>query len=417
MKPNRPVLLAILISACLGALLGGLALVLTERAPLDFVEQKVLSVRYRILERLPQSAQPEFLPTPLATLAPDGLDTETPPPAAITSTLPPAATPRPSVRRPTLAPNLTPVQPSVALRGVKHDYQRWNNCGPTTLEMALSYFGRTDTQAETAAFLKPNYDDRNVRPDEMAAYVSRTGLRSVIRVNGSIDLLRTLLSNGLPVIVETALVKQPQGWMGHYRLLVGYDANGFNTMDSYDGPNVKISFDALDGEWRAFNRIYLVIHTEGQAERVRALIGDALVDATMYTQAVARARAESQANPRDAWALFNLGSSLYGLGRYAEAAAAFDRARVLGLPWRMLWYQYGPYEAALHTQRYDEVIALADSLLKGADDLEESHYYKGMALNGLGRTSEARREFETALRYNPNYQDARRALIALGSSQ
>jgi tetratricopeptide (TPR) repeat protein len=249
-----------------------------------------------------------------------------------------------------------------------------------------------------------------VRPDELAAYAHHVGLRSIIRVNGTMERLELFLSNGLPVIVETALVKQPQGWMGHYRLLIGYDAKQFNTMDSYDGPNVKISFGDLDVEWRAFNRLYLVIYSEEQATRVRAILADTLDDATMYAQAAARARAESDADPKDAFAQFNLGSSLVALKRYAEAAAAFDRARTLGLPWRMIWYHFSPYEAYLHVGRYDEVIALADALLSKTDDLEEAHYYKGLALRALSRPEEARREFETALRYNSNYREAQKAL-------
>jgi tetratricopeptide (TPR) repeat protein len=198
--------------------------------------------------------------------------------------------------------------------------------------------------------------------------------------------------------------------MGHYRLLVGYDASQFYTMDSYDGPNVKITFDDLDTEWRAFNRLYLLVYPPAQETRVRAILGGALDDRTMYAQAAAVARAEVESNPNDAFAEFNLGMSLDGLKRYPEAAVAFDRARTLGLPWRMLWYQFGPYEAYLQTGRYDEVIALADALLKATDDLEESHYYKGIALRALGRVADARREFETALRWNSNYRDAQRAL-------
>jgi tetratricopeptide (TPR) repeat protein len=77
-----------------------------------------------------------------------------------------------------------------------------------------------------------------------------------------------------------------------------------------------------------------------------------------------------------------------------------------------MWYQVSPYEAYLHVGRYDEVIALADALLSKTDDLEEAHYYKGLALRALGRQEEARRKFETALRYNKNYQDAQRALAS-----
>lgn len=91
----------------------------------------------------------------------------------------------------------------------------------------------------------------------------------------------------------------------------------------------------------------------------------------------------------------------------------FDHARALGLPWRMMWYQFGAYEAYAQTKRYVDVIALADATLRNADDLEEAHYYKGVALRALGQNDQARREFETALRYNKNYQDAQRAMQRL----
>jgi tetratricopeptide (TPR) repeat protein len=414
---SREILRAVFVGAVLGVLLSGLTIFVLQIGEPDLIEQKLISLRYRVSALLPQSAHPEFAPTPLAISTPlpteTAAPTATPVPTLSNGTPIPtrkAAPTRTPTRAPTLAPGVIPIQPSVALPKIKADYQRWNNCGPTTLGMALQYFGRADTQAEIAAFTKPNPDDRNVRPDELAAYAHHVGLRSIIRVNGTMERLELFLSNGLPVIVETALVKQPQGWMGHYRLLIGYDAKQFNTMDSYDGPNVKISFGDLDVEWRAFNRLYLVIYSEEQATRVRAILADTLDDATMYAQAAARARAESDADPKDAFAQFNLGSSLVALKRYAEAAAAFDRARTLGLPWRMMWYHFSPYEAYLHVGRYDEVIALADALLSKTDDLEEAHYYKGLALRALSRPEEARREFETALRYNSNYREAQKAL-------
>ncbi|MBI5303739.1 MAG: C39 family peptidase [Chloroflexi bacterium] len=415
----RAVLRAVLIGAGIGTAIAALIVFAFANALPDLVVEKYHSLRYRVAEYLPQPTIPAFVPTPLATAESTNQPTTQQPHDPATQRSNDPTTQRPNHPIATLSPTRRPtsqrsnhqtIQPTVMLRGFKHDYQRWNNCGPTTLGMMLSYFGRADTQAEIAAFTKPNYDDRNVRPDELSAYVDRTGLHAIIRVNGTLDELKTFLSNGIPVIVETALVKQPQGWMGHYRLLSGYDAKQFSTLDSYDGPSVKITFDDLDKDWRAFNRLYLVVYTEDQAARVRAIIGEAMDDRAMYTQAVTRAREEIAANPQDAFAQFNLGMSLVGLKRYAEAAAAFDKARNLGLPWRMLWYQFGPYEAYLQTKRYDEVYGLANALLAGFDGLEESHYYKGLALRAQGRADDARAEFQIALKYNKNYRDAQRAL-------
>ncbi len=401
----RDLLRAVLIGCAL-ALVFSAAIILALQT--DFAQEKIASLRYRVAEIFPAPTPPQFAPTPLAlpTAAPTNYPTAQPTNRPTDS--PTRAPTRP--RTPTFAPDVIPIQPSVSLRGFKHEYQKWNNCGPATLAMTLSFFGRTDTQAAIAAAIKPNYDDRNVRPDELSAYASSVGLRALVRVNGSLDRLKLLLSNDVPVIIETALVKQPQGWMGHYRLLIGYDAKQFFTLDSYDGPSVKLAAAELDDAWRAFNRQYLVIYDEAHAARVRAILADTLDDAAMYAQAAATARAESAADPQDAFAAFNLGASLVGLNRYAEAATAFDRARTLGLPWRMMWYEFGAYEAYLHVGRNAEVIALADTLLRQANDLEESHYYKGLALRALKREPEARAEFETALRFNPHYRAAQRAL-------
>jgi tetratricopeptide (TPR) repeat protein len=304
------------------------------------------------------------------------------------------------------------------LSGVKHEYQGWNNCGPTTLEMYLSFYGRNDTQKEIAAFTKPDWNDKNVSPNELVSYTNKTGLHVIVRENGTLERLKQLLSNGLPVMTENGYLTPSgkEGWMGHYKLLTGYDDKQFTVMDSYEGPNQKVAFDAMDADWRAFNRLYMIVYPSDNEPTVRAILGSEFDDTTMYTNAATHARTEIAANPKDPFAYLNLGTSLNGLQQYKDAAAAFDQARVLGLPWRMTWYQFGPYVAYLQTGRYGEVIALADATLNVVDDLEESHYYKGMALLALGRSKEARSEFQAALHYNPNYQDAQQALQATSTT-
>ncbi len=72
------------------------------------------------------------------------------------------------------------------------------------------------------------------------------------------------------------------------------------------------------------------------------------------------------------------------VGQYDNAALAYDQARAIGLPWRMLWYQFGPYEAYYQAGRYDDVVLLADVTLTDRPYFEESYYYKGLALAALG---------------------------------
>jgi tetratricopeptide (TPR) repeat protein len=410
----------------------------------EWLDLKLDSARYRVLELLPEPERPDYVPTPLIvnqnasapTIVWQGNVVEhiasptiAPTHGMIATSLPPTAVPGTAetpTRSPTFAPSpvpvvvgrvaLNPTQPSVQLTGVVHEAQRFNNCGPTTLRMYLSFFGYTkDTQVQIANVLKPNKDDRNVSPEELTAYAQSKGFHTLIRVNGNLDRLKQILSNNLPVMIEEGYdpPRAHQGWMGHYLLLTGYDADGITAQDSYNGPNQRVGWQDVDDHWRNFNRTYLLIYTDAQEPVVRQILGDEMDDATMFALAAQRAQEEWNANPKDAFAAFNLGSSLVGLQEYDAAAQAFDQARVLKLPWRMLWYQFGPYEAYYHTGRYQELLALADATLKATGDLEESYYYKGLALQKLGRGEEARNMLQLALKYNSNYYAAQQALTEL----
>jgi tetratricopeptide (TPR) repeat protein len=307
------------------------------------------------------------------------------------------------------------LQPSgnqVQLKGLNHQWQTWNNCGPATVTMNMSYFGRPETQVEAAQFLKPNRDDKNVSPEELAAYARTTGLQALVRRGGTIDQLKLLLSNNLPVLAETWLVHDGDG-LGHYRLLIGYDdASGqFNTFDSLNGPDFKVTYAQFDADWRVFNRLYIVVYPPEQAASVAAIIGADMDNTAMDERILAEARAEAAAKPDDVIAYFNEGDALTRLGRFQEAAVAFDRARQLGLHWRRLWYQFTPFEAYYAAGRYQDVLDLTQATIKGAGGLEEAYYYRGLALQATGQAGAAQ-EFQAALDYNPNFAPAAEALNA-----
>ena len=316
------------------------------------------------------------------------------------------------------APIQTPVTPApltsrVQLTGFAHQWQTWNNCGPATVTMGMSFFGRTETQVEAAQFLKPNRDDKNVSPHELAAYVQSTGLESIVRRGGSIEQLKQLLNHNIPVIAETWLVHDGDG-LGHYRLLTGYDdATGqFTTFDSLNGPDYEVSYDQFDADWRVFNRLYFPVYPATQADIVKSIIGEDVDNTTMYQNVLAQAQADAAADPNDAIAFFNQGDALTRLGRYQEAVAAFDRARHLGLHWRRLWYQFTPFEAYSAVGRYQDVLDLAEATLEGTGGLEEAYYYHGLALLATGQPG-AESDFQAALEYNPLFAPAAEALNLL----
>jgi tetratricopeptide (TPR) repeat protein len=312
------------------------------------------------------------------------------------------------------------------LTGIIHEHQGWNNCGPTTFGMTLSYWGMNLTQQDLAPLMKPDPEDKHVDVEDMEAYAREAGIGITVRVNGSLDGLKELLRAGYPVIVASWHVRDAQDQLGHYRLVSGYDDSlgEFILQDSLDGPDLPIGYQELDELWRVYNRTYVLAYPIEKAGEVATLIGEDLDDAGMYERALATAQIEAANPPAECvvyakcedwvtFSWFNVGSSLTALGRHEEAAAAYDQARQLGLPFRMLWYQFGPYESYYAVGRHADVIALADATLAVTDNLEESHYWRGMSRQALGDVEGARSDFEAALRYHAGWPPALAALASL----
>lgn len=316
-------------------------------------------------------------------------------------------------------------QSSARLSEITHIWQTFNNCGPATLAMNLSRFGQKVSQEEVAKLLRPNPDDKNVSLEEMAAYARTRGLSASVRVNGDTERLHRLLTAGAPVIIETWHEPKPNDGMGHYRLLVGFDdvTSQWVAYDSYDARDlvkgqpytgIRLPYDETDRLWAAFNRQYMVIYDAVRAQAVERILAEDRDEVTLWTRALARAQADVQARPDDAFAWFNMGSDLVALGRFKEAAQAYDRARRIGLPWRMLWYQFGPFWAYYETGRYAEVIALANATINTAKQIEEAYFWRGLAEHAQGNDAAARASWQKAIELNPNYADP---VAALGTLQ
>jgi tetratricopeptide (TPR) repeat protein len=360
-------------------------------------------------------------------------------PSATASPLP-SATPTPPGLTSTPLPSLTPTTPptplpsSASLSGIRHEWQQMNNCGPTTLAMALSYWGWEGDQTDTRAFLRPNFrvvDDKNVNPDEMKAYIeSQTQLKAIIRVGGDLETIKGFLAAGFPVVIEKGLQHSPKDWMGHYVLFASYDdANQqFLTYDSYTGPgvNVKVPYSDMDGSWwRDFNYLYLVIFPPEREAEVLAILGPQADPVVNFQAAADKARQETlELTGRDLYfAWYNLGSNLVALQDFSGASQAYDQAFALypsivedDRPWRMLWYQTGPYPAYYYTGRYQDVINLGNQTLSllGKPILEETLYWMGMAQESQGDLDKAISDYKKAVDINPDSTAARQELIRLG---
>jgi tetratricopeptide (TPR) repeat protein len=288
------------------------------------------------------------------------------------------------------------------------------------LALYLRYYGWEGTQDNIAQVVKPISEDRNVNPDELVYYVrTHTGwLSAEFRVGGDLQLLKQLIAAGFPVMIEESFYfDQPYWpnddlWAAHYLLVTGYDdgAQTFTGQDSFHGPNQVISSTTVDSYWQIFNRVYLLVYLPSQEGTLRTVLGDNWDPDLNRQHALEVSQAETKSEPNNAYAWFNLGSNLVYFERYGEAASAYDTSRNLGLYQRMLRYQFGPFFAYFHAGMTTELIAVTEYALERTPNSEEALLWHGWALYRMGKKLEAIADWQKALEYHPNYQDARYAL-------
>jgi tetratricopeptide (TPR) repeat protein len=357
----------------------------------------------------PTAAEPVVLPTLVPTNTPAPLPT-----LAVdqpTATLAPTATPQPSP---------TPIPAKVDLPAPLWELQGANNCGPATLALYLRYYGWQGNQDNIAQVVKPIIEDRNVNPEELVYFVrTHAGwLNSEFRVGGDLQLLKQLIAAGFPVMIEesfffdTPYWPNDDLWAAHYLLLTGYDdsAQTFTGQDSFHGPNQVIASTTLDSYWQIFNRVYLLVYPPAQEGALKAILGDNWDPDLNRQHALEVSQAETQSQPKNAYAWFNLGSNLVYFERYGEAATAYDTARQLGLYQRMLRYQFGPFFAYFHAGMTTELLAVTKYALERTPNSEEALLWRGWALYRQGKKLEAVADWQKALEYHPGYQDAQYAL-------
>ena len=375
------------------------------------------------VEFVPQGGQDQVALMVTATLRALSISSPTQTPKPIIPTVTQQGpTPVPtSTSFPTFTP--TPLPEAVMLENIEYQHQHglWNYCGPANLAMAVSFWGWQTDRLNTGSYLRggrARVDDKNVMPYEMANYVhDETGLRMLVRTGGEMHLLKQLIASSFPVIIEKDDFIEGVDWLGHYLFLVGYDdAKGeFASMDTYHGAGTRYSYEFIQRSWRAFNYTFLVTYPLEQEEALFAILSP-WVDktwATRHALEIATNEATTLSGRDQFFAWFNLGTSRVQLLEYVDAALAFDTA--FGIyadlpvdkqrPWRMMWYQTGPYWAYYYSGRYQDVVNLANTTLGVMKEpiLEESFYWRGLGKEALGDVEGAIDDLEESVRLNPNF--------------
>jgi len=321
----------------------------------------------------------------------------------------------------------TPMPAYQVIRGGEYfsQHNRWNYCGPANLAMLLSFLGWEGDHDDVAGQVKPYITDKNVMPYELAEFARAQGYDAIVRVGGDLELIKRFINAGFPVMVEKGPhfrdIFSQITWMGHYQVLNGYDdvRDVFIAQDSFIQADYKQPYEKLIEEWRSFNYTYLVAFPPHKRNDVLNLLGEDADETSNYQRALQKAAEEvGQLEGVDLFfAYYNYGTNLVNLRDYAGAATAYDQAFALYdalpedmalRPYRILWYQTGPYFAYFYTARYQDVIekATRNSIEMVRDDepaLEESFYWRGKAKIAIGDREGGIEDFTTCLQYHPGF--------------
>lgn len=323
-------------------------------------------------------------------------------------------------------PTPTPLalNPIPSLKVLVNNYyakQTFNNCGPASLSMALSYYGIFKSQQEIGNILRPyqnpigDNDDKSVTLEELGVYAKIYGFTAYHRPNGSIELLKKFITHDIPVITRTWLHTNDD--IGHYRIVKGFDDNTGSIIqdDSYEGPNLSFSYSDFNTMWEKFDYEYLVLIPEDKLPIAKAIIGENLNDNYAWQQVVERNIEKLKTDPNDIYSKFNLSVAYYHLGKYEKSVQEFEKVEDL-LPFRTLWYQIEPIEAYYMLGNYDRVLSITDKILSNHNRAySELYILRGKIYQKQGSVSLAKSEFEKAVFYNKNLKEAKAALESINN--
>lgn len=421
----------ILLALITVAILAGLAAALPPVR--GYLVYRVDQVKTRLRYTLFPPEKAVFVPQ--STLAKPPLASEFTPTRNSSATNTPASAVLSIQETPTPTLAATPLPDAVSLKGGRYIDQHglWNYCAPASLAMKLSYWEWDGTREDVGQFVKPVDEDKNVMPYELADYVtSQTNLSAVIRAGGTLDLLKRLVANGYVVMIEKGVYIQETttgklSWMGHYNVVSGYNDGDqeFIVQDSYFTPDMRIKYEVLLEEWRSFNYVFLIVYPPEKEQELMSVLGNYADEASSYRIAYDKANEEinSLSGIEAFFAWFNRGASQVNLQDYAGAAASYDQAFALypnlpedERPYRIMWYQTGPYFAYYYMSRYQDVINLATQTIEYVEKpfLEESFYWRGLARGAIGDVQADIDDQRLALEYHPGFTPSQEELTRLG---
>lgn len=318
-----------------------------------------------------------------------------------------------STPTPSNAP-LPPIPVSKTLgNGGYHIFQSYNNCGPASLSMALRFYGINVSQAEIGNDLRPyqvprgDNDDKSVTLEELAEKSKEYGFIPIHRPMGNPNIVMQFIANNMPVIARTWT--KPSEDIGHYRVIKGYDQSKGVLIqdDSLQDKNLEYSYFDFNEIWRKFNYEYLVLVPREKEELVNMILKDHRDAKKAWSDAVENSEEELRLNPNDITSRFNLSVALANVEEYERAVEEFEKVEDK-LSFRTLWYQIEPIHAYYQLKNYDRVFQISERILNNHNRaFSELYILRGKSYLELGQSELAKTEFEKAVLYNRNLNEAK----------
>lgn len=271
---------------------------------------------------------------------------------------------------------------SVILKNVPHELQGPDNCGPVTALTVAGYYGTRVTQAQAANALKDSPSDPQVTTLELARYLGRFGLQSMIRYAGTPELVRELVSRGIPVVVQQRLKEGSN--VAHFRTVYGYREGQFLTSDPLRGAKLWLSESEFMSLWHFYNGEYLVAYPPSKQAEVYAALGDDTRAATNWQRLKSIGEQNVRARPGDPYNWWGLGKANLRLGNVEAAAANFDRAAALGVPTLYYLYRQEAFEAWTKAGQHSKTLKYAQRALQIDPDSKELRHFRDLARAALG---------------------------------
>jgi len=227
-------------------------------------------------------------------------------------------------------------------------------------------------------------------------------------------------------LIERGYMNAKEGWMGHYGIITTYDdvVQKVRIPDSFLG-DIALPYDLVSMYWNQFDGIYLVIYPYEREEEVINILGPQW-DADYNLRYALEQTADRISTLEDRelfFAWYSRGNILIEMKDYAGAAEAYDKAFAVyekipttDRPWRVFWYQTGPFFAYFYTARYHDVLNLANYVLDitPEDAIPETWVWRGRANKMLGNWPAAESDFRKALEWHPEWWVAESELINMG---